>query len=219
MQQSNWDQLNGEVGWRAVLEQSGTLIGGTARLLLQLTQNLSAENGGSSKVVYSRVVAESADSGAKAIGELRRKWIIVDAVATFLNAGGTPEECRELVALDTERPIDVSPAYFIDICVNSATGERFYDFAYTVEMGETRYARWAEHSGIDYGLSDIDLDADDDVLSWVLSRQVVADVMTDYDKAVEALYAGAPYTTRIAAADAEDNTRKAQNISQGNAML
>ena len=176
MKSETWKQLDGEVGWRAVLEQSTKVIGGSARLLLQLSQNVLApalESGVKTRVVYSRVVAEAANSDEKAIGELRRKWIVVDAVATFLNAGGTPEECRELLPTNTERPVDVSPADFVDICVNRATGEKAYDFAYySEETGETCYARWAEYSGVDYGLSAVDLDADEEMSAWVLSRRV-----------------------------------------------
>lgn len=173
VKQETWKQLAGEVGWRAVLEQSAKIIGGSARLLLRLSQNVMTGSGLKTEVVYSRVVAETPNSDEKTIGELRRKWIVVDAVAAFLNAGGTPEEFCSLLPICTERPVDVSPAYFVDVCVNRATGERCYDFAYhSDEEGETRYARWSEYVGVDYGLSVVDLDADDEVSSWVLSQRI-----------------------------------------------
>lgn len=133
-----WDKIQPDDGFFAELHQINDV---KAWLTLAVSLN--------GKVQQCRQVASIDWPTPKQIGELKRKLIVLEAVAEYLNAGGDPAELPELTA-DITSTLVVPGWDYYDTGINS-NGNRIHEFISA--DGTLRFVRWVRGEYIDVELT------------------------------------------------------------------
>ena len=131
-----WSELQPDDGFFASLHQVNDV---KAWLVLAVSLN--------GKVQQCKQVASIDWPTPKQIGDLKRKLIVLEAVAEYLNAGGDPEVLPELTQGITSTLVVPGWDYY-DTGVNG-NGNRVHEFV----NADLRFTRWVRGEYIDVDLS------------------------------------------------------------------
>jgi hypothetical protein len=132
-----WKNLKPDDGFFATLHQVGEV---KAWLVLAVSLD--------GKIQQCRQVANVDWPKAADIGALKRKLIVLEAVAEYLNAGGDPAELTDLVGGITST-LDTTGWNYFDTGINEH-GNRVHEFA---SQDGNRYVRWVRNEFIDVDLT------------------------------------------------------------------
>lgn len=104
-------------------------------------------------IVNAKLVTRIVKASPLDIGKLKRKLILLEGIAEFLNAGGTPQEIP-LAVFDTAVGIRLDGWNYFDTWLNPK-GNRVHEF---VNDEGNRFVRWVRHEYIDANLTAKDMD-------------------------------------------------------------
>jgi len=141
----DWKKINVSDGYFARLEFST----GSARLFLGFQVN--------NKIQKARVVLMSHDLDVFQIGDMKRKLIVLEAIAEYLNAGGYVEELVDLLPQKEEGSLWAEGWHYYDGGVEPTTGNRVHEF---VDDKCETFVRWVRHEFIDTDLTLEDISND-----------------------------------------------------------
>lgn len=134
----DWKKINASDGYFARLEFST----GSAKLFLGLQVN--------NKIQKVRVVSMAHDPDVFQIGNMKRKLIVLEAIAEYLNAGGYVDELVDLLPRGEEGSLWAEGWNYYDGGVEPTTGNRVHEF---VDDKCETFVRWVRHEFIDTDLT------------------------------------------------------------------
>jgi len=133
----DWTKLQPSDGYFARLEFSG----GTATLFLGLQVD--------GKLHKARTVSLASDADVFQLGNMKRKLIVLEAIAEYLNAGGYVEELADLLP-QGEGSLWAEGWHYFDGGVEPTTGHRVHEF---MDDKCENFVRWVRHEFIDTNLT------------------------------------------------------------------
>lgn len=145
----DWTKIKPDDGWFAKLDYRPNEV--VLYMALQV----------SGRVQLNQIVESTSDSDALKIGRMKRKLIILEAVAEYLNAGGDPSELENIIPKGSEVGcIWAEGWHYFDGGIESSSGNRVHEF--TNESCDS-FVRWVRHDFIDTNLT-LEEISDDSIL-------------------------------------------------------
>lgn len=111
----------------------------------------------SGELLYCRTIGEVTDPAPEAVGDLKRKLILLKAMADYLNAGGDGADLQEILPQPDEGGVWVEGWHYFDTGIEPATGNRVHEF---VNLTYDKFVRWVHNEYIDVDLTREQMDDD-----------------------------------------------------------